>query len=148
MAYVEVHLVHLVALWPTSLLFYTTGNPGPYLRRMAEAGFSCIHWGHHWNTAFLYSDYEIDQIARWLQEYGLQLNDRHDNDGTGDQHKLPFSGIVDGSRLAQIIAGSAYTKCISLETTIHHTGIEAEPVFLEQAFEAGTTLTGMVEKHR
>ncbi|MBT4500673.1 MAG: sugar phosphate isomerase/epimerase [Gemmatimonadetes bacterium] len=53
------------------------GNPGPYLKRIADAGFSHIHWCHQWNTDFLYSRWEIDQIASWLAEYDLQLLDLH-----------------------------------------------------------------------
>jgi sugar phosphate isomerase/epimerase len=59
----------------------STGNPEPYLRRIAEAGFSHIHWCHHWNTDFLYSTHEMAQIARWLAEYGLQLLDLHASQG-------------------------------------------------------------------
>ncbi len=267
----------------TTDYFKSSGNPAPYLRRIAEAGFSHVHWCHHWRSDFLYSDAEIDQIGKWLQGYGLQLNDLHgsegvekswvsaqeyrrlagvelvknrihmaarlggdvvimhiyaepkqaaannefwtqlqkslaelepyaksrgvriavenliidnfdtiekifaqydpdyiglcydsghanigtdrmdrleplkerlialhlhDNDGTSDDHTIPFSGTVDWPRLARIIAGSAYAKGVSLETTIHNTGIEDEPIFLEKALEAGTTLAGMIEDYR
>ena len=54
-----------------------TGCPEPYLRRIAEAGFTHVHWGHQWTGEFLYSDPEIRQIKQWLAEYGLQLNDLH-----------------------------------------------------------------------
>ena len=54
-----------------------TGNPEPYLKRIAEAGFSHVHWCHHWNTDFLYSPYEIAQIAEWLDDFGLRLLDLH-----------------------------------------------------------------------
>lgn len=57
------------------------GCPEPYLRRIAEAGFSHIHWCHQWNTDFLYSPPEIDQIATWLREFGLALTDLHASDG-------------------------------------------------------------------
>ena len=53
------------------------GNPSPYLRRIADAGFTHIHWCHHWNTDFVYSRPEIEQIGRWLDEYGLKLLDLH-----------------------------------------------------------------------
>jgi sugar phosphate isomerase/epimerase len=53
------------------------GNPSPYLRRIAEAGFTHIHWCHHWNTDFIYSRPETEQIVRWLDEYGLKLLDLH-----------------------------------------------------------------------
>ncbi|OPY68015.1 MAG: hypothetical protein A4E63_02134 [Syntrophorhabdus sp. PtaU1.Bin050] len=54
-----------------------TGDPSPYLRRIADAGFSHIHWCHRWCTDFMYSKSEIDQIKRWLREYGLQVLDLH-----------------------------------------------------------------------
>jgi sugar phosphate isomerase/epimerase len=249
-----------------------TGDPSPYLRRIADAGFSYIHWCHQWNTDFLYSRWEIEQIQKWLEEYGLQLLDLHgsagneknwgssqeyqrlaglelvrnriemtahlsadvvimhvpgdpdsipvrksldalepfarernvriaiengnfeairkllseydsgyvglcydsghgnvsadgldhlesikdrlisvhlhDNDGTSDQHKLLFSGTVDWERLARIMAGSAYTKCVSMEVTMARTGIEDEGLFLAEAFETGTRFSRMIEEEK
>jgi sugar phosphate isomerase/epimerase len=258
-----------------------TGCPEPYLRRIAEAGFSHLHWCHHWRTDFVYSDPEIEQIAAWMQEYGLKLNDLHasagvekswfspreyerlagvelvenrirmaawlnsdviimhvpaeprdedengvfwtqlrksldalepcardrgvriaienlfpdnygtlerifsqyspdyvglcydsghanftgvdrleqlkdrlisvhlhDNDGSGDQHKLIFSGTIDWDWLARIMAASAYTKCVSMELSIHNTGIGDEEVFLEKAFETGMAFSRMIDTHR
>jgi sugar phosphate isomerase/epimerase len=58
-----------------------TGCPEPYLRRIAEAGFTHVHWCHQWNTDFLYSDPEIAQIGRWLDEFGLRMLDLHASDG-------------------------------------------------------------------
>lgn len=59
----------------------STGCPEPYLRRIAEAGFTHIHWCHHWNTDFLYADCEIGQIGRWLKDLGLTLTDLHASAG-------------------------------------------------------------------
>jgi sugar phosphate isomerase/epimerase len=72
----------------------------------------------------------------------------HDNNGASDQHKLPFTGTVDWSRLARIIAESSYTKCVSLETTMRETGIDDEDTFLARAFEAGTRLARMIDEYR
>jgi sugar phosphate isomerase/epimerase len=58
-----------------------TGNPEPYLRAIAETGFTHIHWCHHWNTDFMYSSAEIDQIGAWLRELNLGLLDIHGSDG-------------------------------------------------------------------
>ena len=58
-----------------------TGDPSPYLKRIADTGFSHVHWCHHWNTDFLYSKWEIEQIQRWLTDYGLQLLDLHGSVG-------------------------------------------------------------------
>lgn len=58
-----------------------TGDPSPYLKKIGEFGFSHIHWCHHWNTDFLYSKWEIEQIRKWLEEYGIQLLDLHGSAG-------------------------------------------------------------------
>jgi len=58
-----------------------TGCPAPYLVRIARAGFTHVHWCHHWSTDFLYADSEIDQVARWLAEFGLGLTDLHASAG-------------------------------------------------------------------
>ncbi|HEY3341751.1 MAG TPA: sugar phosphate isomerase/epimerase [Anaerolineae bacterium] len=255
-----------------------TGSPEPYLREIAEAGFSHIHWCHHWNTDFLYSPAEINQIGAWLYAMRLQLLDihasdgkeknwtsvleyerlagvdlvrnridmaaamgadavvmhvpdfsdpassdprwtqlrksldiledyasarhvriaiengsdnsmatierlyglydpsflgmcydcghgnltghgldqleplkvrlyvvhLHDNDGTGDQHNIPFTGTVDWPRLTRLLATSSYKKPISMESNIHRSGITDEREFLNKAFQAGTRLTEMV----
>lgn len=53
------------------------GCPEPYLKRIAEAGFTHVHWCHQWNTDFIYSDHEVRQIASWLKQYSLKLLDLH-----------------------------------------------------------------------
>ena len=60
----------------TSDYLADTGCPEPYLRRIAEAGFSHVHWCHHWSTDFLYSRWEIEQIAAWLEACALALTAR------------------------------------------------------------------------
>ncbi len=57
------------------------GTPEPYLRQIAAAGFSHLHWVHHWKGDHIYSQYEIEQIGRWLEKYGLLLNDLHASEG-------------------------------------------------------------------
>lgn len=65
----------------TSDFVISTGCPEPYLRAIAEAGFTHVHWCHHWADDFLYSKCEIDQIARWLKEFGLGVCDLHASSG-------------------------------------------------------------------
>jgi len=57
------------------------GNPEPRLRQIADAGFSKIHWCHHFGSDYIYSDDEIDQITRWLRSYQLTVNDLHASSG-------------------------------------------------------------------
>ena len=68
----------------------------------------------------------------------------HDNDGSGDQHLLPFRGTVDWNLLTGIIAQSSYKKCVSLETGMKNYKETAEKRFLSDAFEAGTRLSEMI----
>lgn len=258
----------------------STGNPYPYLRAIAEAGFTHIHWCHQWNTDFLYSAPEIDQIRRWLSELDLAVTDihassgrekrwastleyerlagvelvanrmemaaelesdvivlhlpeqlteesteidyrapvrrsldalaersrvtgvriafenlgapqswepiatalsdyppafvglcydsghgnisgdgldrlaahgdglislhLHDNDGSGDQHLLPFMGTIDWERLAGLIAGSSYDKWVSLEVSQERSGYEDEAAFLRDAQAIAVRLTDAI----
>jgi len=57
-------------------------DPSPYLERLAQAGFTHVHWTNHWDSDFLYSRYEIAQIKRWLEADGLALQDLHGSAGT------------------------------------------------------------------
>ena len=63
---------------------YTTGDgdPSPYLKRIAEAGFTHIHWCHQWHTDFIYTEPEVAAIEGWLNDYGLKLLDLHGSSGT------------------------------------------------------------------
>ena len=72
----------------------------------------------------------------------------HDNDGTGDQHNLLFSGTEDWPRLARLLAHSAYTKCVSIEVMMRNSGIDEERAFLAKAFETGTRFASMVDEQR
>ena len=69
----------------------------------------------------------------------------HDNDGSSDQHRLPFTGSVDWGRLARIIAKSCYHKGISLESVMRNSPVQDEGEFLRQAFGAATRLSKMIE---
>ena len=59
----------------------SSGSPVFQLKMIAEAGFTHVHWCHHWNTDFLYGKYEIEQCRIWLKEMGLILTDIHGSEG-------------------------------------------------------------------
>jgi sugar phosphate isomerase/epimerase len=65
----------------TSDYVQSTGDPEPYLRRIAEAGFTHVHWCYHWFSDFQYSPYEVAQIARWMDEFGLAVLNIHASSG-------------------------------------------------------------------
>ncbi len=69
-----------------------------FLRKIAQAGFTHIHWCHHWNGDFLYSRSEIDEIAKWLREYGLKLLDLHGSQG----FEKDWSSLREYERLAGV----------------------------------------------
>lgn len=57
------------------------GNPEPDLKLLSEAGFSHVHWVHHWADDFMYGTPEIDQIEEWLRDFGLSLHGIHASSG-------------------------------------------------------------------
>jgi sugar phosphate isomerase/epimerase len=255
----------------TTIYRQDSGCPQQALRAIAEAGFTHLHWSHHWSTDFLYAQSEIAQILRWLKDYGLTVldvhasagrekrwdapeeyrrlagvalvcnrlefaarlgveavvlhaepdmpleaqlrslhelepyarmfevriaaenfgnpdshtrlerlfgefspdllafcydtghgnqnasglafleawSDRlavihvHDNDGTGDHHKLPFTGSVDWRRFLQLLSASAYKGPINLECTMgNHNGMSDQD-FLQAAYQAGRRLEAL-----
>mgnify|MGYP001109613450 CR=1 FL=1 len=58
------------------------GDPEPYLRHIAEAGFTHVHWVHHWGGDFMYSPSEIAHIDQSLKTYGLIFSDLHASEGS------------------------------------------------------------------
>lgn len=70
-----------MALSITADYVTSRGCPEPYLRRIADAGFTHVHWAYHYHTDFMYGPWEIDRIKRWLQDFGLQLLDLHASEG-------------------------------------------------------------------
>ncbi|HDZ21869.1 hypothetical protein LCGC14_0225990 [marine sediment metagenome] len=54
-----------------------TNDPHPHLRRIAEAGFSHVHWGHQSMTDLVYTPVDVERIKRQLDELGLKLLDLH-----------------------------------------------------------------------
>lgn len=251
------------------------GCPLPYLERIAAAGFTHVHWCHHWASDFLYGRHELAQIRRWLADCGLAVLDLHasagqekrwgspeeyerlagvdlvanrlemaaelgaevivlhaaaalplpshlrsldelaplarrlgvrialenlpregwaridelfavhgpdslglcydsghgnidcdgvpdlqrrcdrlialhlnDNDGSGDQHRIPFTGTVDWSRVMAAIAASGYRRCVSLELSLKAHELAVESDYLQRCRVAGERLAAMLERAR
>jgi sugar phosphate isomerase/epimerase len=251
------------------------GPPEPYLRRIAAAGFTHVHWCHHWASDFVYGRPEIAQIRRWLADCGLAVLDIHasageekrwgskreyerlagvdlvanrlemaaelgagsivlharareplesqlrsleslapaarrlgvpialenlpgegfgridellaaegadvlglcydsghgnigcdsipdlarrgsrlvalhlnDNDGSGDQHRIPFTGTVDWRRVTAAIAASSYRRCVSLELSLAAHAYDSEGAYLAACRGAGERLAAMITEAR
>ncbi len=56
-------------------------DPEPHLARIADAGFSHIHWGNLGRRDYLYAPDEIEDIRLMLQKHGLRLLDLHGTNG-------------------------------------------------------------------
>jgi sugar phosphate isomerase/epimerase len=69
----------------------------------------------------------------------------HDNDGRNDLHDPLFSGTVDWSRLARIVATSSYAGPVSMETVMSDPGLTNEADFLARVFATGTRFARMIE---
>jgi len=82
----------------------------------------------------------------WLDKFKDRLISIHihDNNGERDLHQIPFDGTTDWEKLAKILAKSSYGKCLSLETSIHNTGIKDERKFLDKAIVAAEKLSDMI----
>ncbi|NJD58056.1 MAG: sugar phosphate isomerase/epimerase [Anaerolineae bacterium] len=65
----------------TSDYYQSEGDTLPYLRRIAEAGFTHVHWCHHWSNDYLYSDDEIGEIKAWFKQFNLLLLNLHASQG-------------------------------------------------------------------
>lgn len=67
-----------------------TGDFHRPLRMIGEAGFTHIMWCHQWNTDFIYTSCEIDEIKKAMRDYGIALLDIH---GSAGVEKSWFSEI-------------------------------------------------------
>lgn len=59
----------------------STGDPELSLRALSEAGFTSLHWCHHWCDDFLYGKPELAHLGGLLKKYGLTLLDIHGSQG-------------------------------------------------------------------
>jgi sugar phosphate isomerase/epimerase len=97
---------------------------------------------------FCYDTGHGNMVAGWLDHLEA-LKDRlialhvHDNDGIGDEHKLPFAGNVDWQRFMRIVKESEYDKPLNLESNIARHPELSEAAFLSQALAACSRLVGL-----
>ena len=107
-----------------------------------EAKF-CYDNGHE----FLFS-----RDAKLLSHFGARLNALHitDNNGTRDNHFIPFDGIIDFEKTAKEIANTGYDGTLMLE--LLYGGEYAKTMtyreFATKAKLAGEQIIQMVEKYR
>lgn len=59
----------------------STGSPEMVLRAISEAGFTHLHWCHHWYSDYIYSRHEWAQYKEWMSLFNLKLLDVHGSEG-------------------------------------------------------------------
>lgn len=52
------------------------------LYKVAQAGFTHIHWCSEWDGDYIYSSYEMEQIKEWMDLYGLKAKALHATKGS------------------------------------------------------------------
>ena len=57
------------------------GAPETQLRLIAEAGFTHLHWCHHFNTDFMYRPCEMGAMRKLVRELGHKVLDIHGSSG-------------------------------------------------------------------
>ncbi len=101
----------------------------------------CLDTGH----AVLNDPEGFDDLAEVeanpTKLYALHLQD---NDGSGDQHRLPFTGRVPWKRVARMIAAAPYSGCLTFEVMSINESYPDHASFLEEAFSRGKTFDAMV----
>ena len=73
----------------------------------------------------------------------------HDNDGTKDQHLLPFDGNIDWKTVIKKIQSSGYEGPVTLETSMKEEYYKEKSIeeFIELAFKRGTLLAEMFKEN-
>ena len=118
----------------TTDYFTDRGCPESYLKRIAEADFTHVHWCHQWNTDFIYSECEINQIKKWLAEYGLKLLDLHGSIGP----EKNWMSSWEYERLAgvELVKNRmAMVRRLSGDVVIMHVGDIAELALLRKSLD-------------
>jgi sugar phosphate isomerase/epimerase len=72
----------------------------------------------------------------------------HDNDGSGDQHRLLFTGTIDWGRLAGILVRSSYAGPVSMEVSMRNEPHTDESAFLADTLAGGSRLSTMIASCR
>ena len=72
------------------------------LTRIAQAGFSHVHWCHEWTGAYLYSVYEMFQMREWCDELGLKVKGVHATSGERGSDLKDYTSSNEYNRLAGV----------------------------------------------
>ncbi|MCI9273287.1 MAG: sugar phosphate isomerase/epimerase [Clostridiales bacterium] len=121
------------------------------LKKIADAGFTHIHWCHDWDGDYTYSLYEMMQIRHWMDQEGLQAKALHATKGTrkpcGDTYvgdfRRDYTSANEYSRLAgvELIKNRVDMACVlgASEIVLHmllpYLTFEKDPSFEQQYYQ-------------
>ena len=75
----------------------------------------------------------------------------HDNDGSGDEHRIPFRGTVNWDKTLRDLAATNYAGSITVEVDFPGDAVhepEALKSFLQNAFESGIKIEKTIQNYR
>jgi len=100
----------------------------------------CFDSGHY--HAFFNDTFNLNFCSNRI--FAVHL---HDNDGSGDQHLLPFDGTTDWTSLVRDLKRGGFDGHIALEPSYRKEYLELDIVeFYRQAYERGVKLAKLFEK--
>jgi sugar phosphate isomerase/epimerase len=120
------------------------------LYKIAQAGFTHIHWCHEWDGDYIYSSYEMQQIKEWMDQYQLKAKALHASKGSRrnvnllDEHyRKDYTSDVEYNRKAGVeliknrveLAACIGATEIVLHLYVPHFTIRENPEIEEKFYE-------------
>lgn len=107
------------------MLALSNSRPEAILRAVREINSPffkvCLDTGH----CAVFGDSPADAVRLIGKEYLSTLH-VHDNDGHGDRHWLPYTGVIDWDDFSDALAEIGYEGVVSLETAVPGNLVEPE----------------------
>lgn len=114
----------------------STGCPDEDLQLIAEAGWSWLHWCHHWDDDFFYGPAELRHLTQKLKELSLRILDIHGSAGRekGWDSALEYQRQAGVELVENRLEMAAQMECGVL--IMHPAHWPADPAVRDQKWEA------------
>ncbi len=134
----------------TSDYIRSDGDARPYLKRIAETGFTHVHWCHQWYSDYLYPADEIAEITSWFKQYGLQLLNLHASQGK-ERYWVAFDETQRQAGLELVKNRIEMTASLGAQVMIIHIPTtevrESRPSRMEQIRKSLDDLESFTQSH-
>lgn len=80
------------------------------IRLIAEAGFTHMHWCYEWDSDYMYSRAEMEQVKEWMKKYGLKAQSLHASKGSG-----AYSGHLQVDSKKNYLSTTEYNRIAGVE---------------------------------